>query len=1018
MTIKFYPSRLPGEPLETHEHDQTTLSGWLSHTVDNYSDTQEHPICIEIDGNAIPSASWPVTVIHPDTDVRIYPIPGAVAMPAWVVWTAVVLAVASAAYSIYMMSQMDTPSYSSDSGNSLGLNSGRANSAKLGEPIRELFGRGRIFADYAVQPVARFVDKFNFTTSLFVVLGRGNYAFSEGDIKVGGTPVSSLGDDFSYTVYPPGADVSGDARSENWFSSTEVGGTTTGSGLDMGSTSPTEDTITANAMTVAGNSIRFTGVHEGEDDTEELPDSWVEGAFLTVAVPDSFVVSYDGLYSRISGNSLAELNPTIGVPVTLSIGGSQFDLFIASYTHSVDPVPGVGGTAASITGSAAPSTYDFTASPATFTITWAGDTRAVSLIANYLTMSGLIDTITGQLAGTGLVGREDSGRVTIVESSSPFSGGTISSSSLPASAFGSAPVFTSGVASSGGTPGLKASVTLAYNSAAGTAFTGLPAGTIRLGIGVRGNEYKITGIDALTLTVARMRDGVVDNTWPGFSARTVLDFSATGINDAEEWLGPFLASPDNEKTDVFEVDFSFPNGIVGYNGSGDKETRNVECTIEWRIYGTGSGWNSKPITYSDSSPDGMGFTERIYLDSPGLVEVRCRRNNEQGTSNARDNMYWKALRSRLFARPTSYPGVTTIGITFITGNKISAQSDRRINVVATRNYDYGMDRTISGALYHVLMSLGFTDSQIDRSTINALEANYWTPRREYFDYEANDGSTSALDILKMITNAGLGYFLLSDGLCSAGREGIKPWTGIISPQETTEPLQTAFQAPSQDDYDAVDVTYIDGVTWAEETIECRIGSDTPNKVENYQLDGVLDRDTAYRIGMRRLMKYRYQRITHSTTTEMDALCYNYGDRIVLTDDIPGSDTISCLITDMTSNGTIITLSVNEPLDWNVTNPRCVIRFQDGSASALLTPSRINDYTFSIPYSNELNTDTWQMNDPAIEPLRLIFCSSERVGYDGILTDISPGSDGTCSVTALQYRQEFYQYDDAIYPGVI
>lgn len=44
----------------------------------------------------------------------------------------------------------------------------------------------------------------------------------------------------------------------------------------------------------------------------------------------------------------------------------------------------------------------------------------------------------------------------------------------------------------------------------------------------------------------------------------------------------------------------------------------------------------------------------------------------------------------------------------------------------------------------------------------------------------------------------------------------------------TEPLQTAFVAPSADDYDGVDVTYINGTTWAEETVQCRT-SDNPTR---------------------------------------------------------------------------------------------------------------------------------------------------------------------------------------------
>ncbi len=76
---------------------------------------------------------------------------------------------------------------------------------------------------------------------------------------------------------------------------------------------------------------------------------------------------------------------------------------------------------------------------------------------------------------------------------------------------------------------------------------------------------------------------------------------------------------------------------------------------------------------------------------------------------------------------------------------------------------------------------------------------------------------------------------------------------------------------------------------------------TPQKIEAYRADGVGNPDHAYQIGMRRLRKYQLQRMI-KTTTELDALCYNVGDRIVLTDDIPGSNTVSCLIESMTTAG--------------------------------------------------------------------------------------------------------------------
>lgn len=291
-------------------------------------------------------------------------------------------------------------------------------------------------------------------------------------------------------------------------------------------------------------------------------------------------------------------------------------------------------------------------------MTWHGTTYTVSLVADYVNMSGLLAAITEGLTGSGLVAQDNGGTVLIAEEASPFAGGEITSSSLPVAIFGDAPVYTAGSESTGGSAAITANVTLAYNSATGTPFSGMPEGTQRLSLSHRGNEYQIISTDGTTATVARLVNGAVDASG-GFSARTMIDYEATGLNDTLSWLGPFLACPENEVVDAFEVNFSFPNGICGFDNKGKKRIRHVEWEIQYRVYGTGSGWISKQGEYALKNINGLGYTERFSLDSPGLVEVRCRRRNEQGSNNARDNMYWQALRGRLLARPVSYSGVTT-----------------------------------------------------------------------------------------------------------------------------------------------------------------------------------------------------------------------------------------------------------------------------------------------------------------------------------------------------------------------
>lgn len=1018
MTIRLYPSRLPGEPLETHEHRGMTIHDWMSQHVENYRNEMVQRVAFEVNGKPVSPVEWPLCFISAESDVKVYPIPGeGVTATTIAAWAAAAIAAASAVYVLITMSNMDKGGYSSSNGLGLDLNPAKANQAKLGDPIREVFGRCRIYPDYVVQPVTRFNpdDPTLMTVEMMVCLGKGNFAFTNGDIRVGSTPILALGDSFSHNVYAPGTDVSGDRRSENWFNSTEVGGTSSGSGLDMAQTSPDSTDITADSMTVSGPSVTFSGLVDSSVDDDEgnsLPESWVTGALVTIVAPANFQISTSSGYSVLTNNLIAEINPSPGMPVTLEINGAQYDLFIATYTPKQDAVPGVGGTAAAVRGNAAPITYDFSVNNENFTLFWQDHYYVVSLVDNYSTMSGLLDAINTGLTGSGLIAHDDGGVVRIVEVSSPWQGGYIDSI-FPVSVFGDNPEFTDGTASSGGSPAITASVTLAYGSVTGVAFSGIPEGSQRLSLAHRGNEYRIADADGTTATVQRVIDGGVDPSWSGFSPRTMIDYQATGISDNNTWMGPFLVCPENEVVDAFEVNFSFPSGICGFDSKGKKRVRHCEWEIQYRVYGSGAGWTSKQGVYALKNVNGLGFTERFNLASPGLVEVRCRRLNEQGSNNARDSMYWQALRGRLLDRPSSYVGVTLMGVTVETGGKLAAQSDRRINVVATRIYDFGAPRSISGALYHVGQSLGM---EMDTAAIDALEQTYWTPNAETFDFATGD-SISALEMLQKIAAAGKSYFLLNtQSIASVGREGVKPWTGAITPYEMVSEMQTDFSTVTDDDYDGVDVTYINSTTWAEETVQCRLpGNPTPLKIETYRADGVGNQDHAYQIGMRRLRKYQLQRMTHKTTTELDALCYNVGDRIVLTDDIPGSNTISCLIESMATAGGVTTFDVSEPLDWTFTNPRIYLRYQGGTASRLFEASPAeDDYQVSVPYQSEFADIL--MDDPIIEPPRLIFCSSESDLYHAIVSEVVPQDDGTCEVTARQYRDDFYDYDNATYPG--
>lgn len=1025
--IRIYASKLSAEPAEVYNHKRVIIHLWLREKFRGYRENPEPRMTIDVNGRNIPHSEWSLCFINPEDNVDIRPTPygGVIGGLFKVVATPIQFVFNLLGLGIDPVSLKSSPT-----GTSLDLSPAKANTAKLGDPIREVFGRCKVYPDYLVQPVSRF-DKDNpqiFRTNVFLSFGTGNFSLNQSDIKIGNTPVSSFGEDVSLTIYPPGADVSGDNRADNWYNSPEVGGTTSGtSGLDLASTGPDKVSISADAISVSGNVISLIGETASDDDDDsdaghdtKVPPSWVAGTILTVIAPDTFTVATESGHTVIYGD-FTELVPVVGMAVSIEWGSYNYDLFIASYNAGRAAVPGVGGNAASVTASAAPTTYDFSSSAVAFTITWAGASHIISLSANYVTMSGLTEAITDQLTGTGLIAQNAGGKLQIIEPSSPYSGNSIGYTVLPSALFGASPVVVAGTASSGGTPEVRPSITLAYNSATGTLFSGMPAGTQRISIGAKGNQYQITAVDGLTITVERILEVTdtttqVDANWPGFTERTLLDASVTGVNDDYSWMGPFQCCPDGEVTSNVEMNFVYPQGLVDIGSKdGKMHYHEVQMTIQYRLTG-GTDWTSVTVKHGNTTVNEVGYTEYLTLPAAGNYEFRIKRDTAVWGGTTRDSVMWQAMRAKLSARPLSYKNITTIALTIRTGSRLAAQSDRRISGVGTRLYDGYTSRSISGALYHLLSEVGFTAEQINSDAIDSLENTYWTPRGETFDFAASDTNTSVKDLLDKATGAGMGYFLISDGLASAGREGIKPWVGIISPEEQTKELTTTFTAPSSDDYDGVDVKYINNTTWAEETLQCRWPDNpTPANIESYTLDGVTDQNRAYRIGMRRLLGYRYQSVSYSTATEMEALCYEFMDRVILADDIPGTTT-TALITGMSYDEDAITLEVSELLDWSVANPRVLIRFQNGTASRLITPTRINDYSLTIPFSSDLEPDAWVMNHPSIEPMKLIFCSSEKAVYSALLTDITPDTDGTCNVSGIAYNELKYQYDDAVYPG--
>ena len=999
--IRIYPSRLEGEPLESHViNTPILLAEWLKVLAPDFELDRAHPICVEVNGVTLPVDQWAEFLVLPETDLRIYPEArglGAAAIAAWA-------AVAIAAVALVMVLTMSTPNPTQPGqGEAIDTNPAKANRAKVNEPVRETLGRSKVFPDYVVQPVSRFVNKREMHTTMCLCVGAGSLSVLASSMKIGDTPLAAFGSDVSYTLYPPGADLSGDRRVENWYSVGEVGGTDAGtSGLDTASTASGGSSVVADALVLGGLSVSLAG------DSPEFPETWAVGTTVTLKTPNTYVVTSVGAFDQIGG-PLSDLAPFVGMNVTLS-NDTNYDLVIAGYSPYVPPVPGSGGSPSSVLAAASPSTYDFSTSAVVWTLTYRGDTRTISLASNYVNMSGVVSAITSQLEGMGLTAQDNSGRLLIAEPFSPYKGGVISQSNAPVALFGVGPVYTVGSASAGGVPEQAAYITLRYEN--GEPFAGLDDGAQRMAIGYRDHRYKVTGLDGMTMTVQRLNAaGVVDAAWAGFAARTLLDF-ALGSDDTGSlnWLGPFMATPEQELTDTVEYDFYIPSGLAWYKSNGHRRAGTVNIHVNWRDAALGGAWTQILHTITESTEDGLGFTFSLTLPYRMRAQFRVRRGEPQSGGTTRDTVYWYGLRSRL-QTPASYEGVTIFAANIRTGDRLGAQSDRRVSMVVERQYEGGPPRSISYGALHVLDSLGIPRSEVGVAQLNEIEANHWTPRGETFDFDFTEQST-VREVLQTIFAAGMSHLTLTDGLISAIREGVQAPRGTITNHEMTSELTASFTAPGPDDFDGVDVKYIDPQTWSVETVPCRMDGSLGLKVETIELDGVLDRNRAWRIGMRKLRKHLNQRWAYAGKTDLEALCYERLDHVVLADDIPGTSQ-SALIVGAQEIGAVVVLEVTEPLDWNIANPRILIRRHDGSATPLIAPTQLSEYTMSIPAA-ALDFDL--ITDLSIEPARLLFAASTQVGYSSMLSEIAPDSDGTCSFTGIEYRDDYYDDDNGFAPN--
>lgn len=972
MTIRIYPSRLEGEPLETHETtERMSIAEWIRSVAPGYAHekTDKHPTAW-LNGRLVEHTEWELTFFGPDDQLDLYLEPKGV-----VVATVIGLAVAAAVMATLIRPEQPR---AQRQGNTLASPGLLANQVRWGDPIPEIAGSPLVHPDYIVPPRRYYVNKRQQWVDALLCIGVGYYQKAPNLVFVGDTPATALGDDLELRFFEPGETIPA-PYNEWWHTPEEVGFTNMGgAGLTLGLAGNADIQLPwLTQLTFAGSSI--TG-------SDPVPSSWETG--IMVRVEAEHPITFNG--NTISSDLLDSLELATGDEIEL-MGEREGEYIISAI---LPPAGGSPGSPARLTGSTEPARYDFGTTPATLVLTFGGREYTALLTTDVAGINELVAVLNSQLNGSPIQARAE-GAVLELYQAGALNGGSITASGDVADLLGT-PISTPGVAA---TPAVPARyVVSGADFGTGTEVTA--AGRV-------GMLYEVLSISGNTITVSP--PGV--DFWPGFPDN-VSGATSTVQVDRESlpggWTGPFTAVPPGKLADAFEVDIFFPNGLIRYNKKGKVRWMSVDGQIQWRELGT-TEWQSVPYWFVDATPDQIGFTIRVNLPRPMRVEVRVGASRAPSTSSRKiDKHQWAGLRSRIIGAPTSYPGMTLMHVRMRTGDKVSGQVENKISVRPVRMLPTLDDpevmeptRDIAPFFVYMMESVGYGRELIDMDHIRALH-RIWHDRGDTFDLSV-DSTSTLKTVAGYCLQAGFAELTIRRGLISAARDAYRMGTPprVYSPQELVSPLIETTETIMPDDIDGVDIEYKDRLTGRMMTESYRLIGDKGLRVEKITAPGVTGRTQAWRLAARRRRKAAYRRTVYKGATELAAMNSHYMDYVGLQDGIPEWGQSAFVID---HDGLVLTLS--ETIQPVGGDPVVMIRRPDGTASPPI-PATINGRTVTLA---AMPPDVTVTNDPN-HPTVVYIGSRTRVVHEALIVSVRPTGDNRVEFQAVNMDNRVYLEDD-------
>lgn len=1010
--INVYSSKFSGTPTESYECSHGTIGAWMLANVKSYKQDVKLPLSVLLDGVPVHQAEWHDRLISKDSDVRITVEPKGTELFFGGLFLA---ATRMMSPKIPKMNNI-----ANTNGKELDSPSAKGNKMKVNDPRPELAGTFKLYGNYLKPAHRSFKDKRDLRVEMCLDLGIGEIAFAPSDIYIGDTNVSAYGDNASYAVYKPGESLAGDPRSIWWHDVVEVGSGSDGSsGLTMTEAKDLARGYSATTHRLSGNSITIP------NGAGSFPSDWTGGLIIRLIAPYPYEIRDNGAEaSLILGDSLNMIKPVVGQRLELE-GGIEGIYLVRSYTAGRPAVAPTAGSAAYFTGNSSPIFFDFSMMAEVFNVRVGGVDYSITINTNTANLSGLINAINAAKGAAPIQAVAAGTAVRIVDAVTPYSGRAVTlSMSTSQRIFGASTTAVAGKAATSGSDAVPPSMTLSFTD--GSPVRNLPTGIQWETIGYEGLRYRILTATTQTLTVERLTgSGAVDRDFPGFN---LID-SASALATLDEsslvggYRGPFVVCPEDQKTDLIEWDVFHPQGLCGIGTKGAIYNVRSFHAFEYRDADLAGAWTRIEVEHWGNTRDAQGVTYQVALPYPMRAECRIVKRfvHQPGKidKEKQDEIVWYGCRSRLPGGATSYPRSTVLCMTVRGGDHLASESENQVWVKGTRvlpvrrNGEWQAPQPtneIAAYCLHVLKDAGYTDSQLDLEEWDRL-GEFWRNRGDSFNWQFKEQLTVEQVVNKALA-CGFSELTVRNGLLGPVRDEPQSMFRALYTYDTQAEggeLEIRFELPSGDDFDGIDVRYMDNRKWQIATVKCRVpGASSARRVKVIDADGIGNRDKAYQYGMRELMRQIYQRQTCSWSTEMSAFNSYYLDYVQVSGECPGYAVSGIMDAyDPASHA----VRLEQAVDWSQFAPPYLasVRQLDGSCYGPVEVTRVDDNTFVLP---EALPFAPQVDVQGIEPPHVLIGR----GYAVQITEIEPDGTEAASCEARFYAPQVYTYDDVPAPA--